>query len=334
MIRVVSICWGLWFTLALLNPTVWAAERSKPIETLYAETERASVEVLVDGHLAGSGCFVDTQGSIITAAHLIAKPHQQIEVLSPTAGRLHANIVAVDLGHDLLLLRVEQRDGGYPALRLSTELPAAGDEVYLYGSSVYRHGLIQPGSIARRQLTFEYQSHFVEVLQVAAIVQEGTSGGPWISSEGELIGIQSGSITSKSVAVGIANVSPVDAVRALLKSKRNAATPTVGLFVDELWVLPGEALKRFAAATEGVVIQALQDGGPAARAGLKQGEVITAVDDRVIRYRDDLIRTIRSKRPGQTIMLDVVSPDRAGTRKLSVEIGTLEGDWPRGGNKK
>jgi S1-C subfamily serine protease len=297
---------------------------------IYEQAKRASVEILVDGHHGGSGCFVSDGGLVLTAAHIAGRPGRKLEVLTPDGGRLKATAVAVDLGHDLILLRVEPREGGYAVLQLAGEVPPPGANVFLYSASVFRHGLLQTGTVAREGLTFEHQGHFVEVTQIAAVVQEGTSGGPWINREGKLIGVQSGSITHKSVPGGVANVSPVQAVRVLLETKRNASTPAIGVFVDEVWVLTPDQLRRFPPATEGMVIQSLQADGPAAQAGIKKGEVIVAVDGQQVRLRDDYVRLIRAKKPGQAIELAVIGADGTGTRKVAVPIGKLEVAWPEG----
>jgi len=298
------------------------------VPQLYEQAKRAAVEILVDGHHAGSGCFVAEEGLVITAAHVIGRPGRKVEVLTSDSGRLQADVRAVDLGHDLALLRVPKRDGGYQALELADAVPPPGTDVFLCSAAAFRHNVLQRGMIARDVLTFEHQGHFVEVMQIAAMVQEGTSGGPWINRQGELMGVQSGSITSKSAPGGIANAAPIQAVKSLLDKKRNASTSTIGVFVDEVWVLTVDQVRRYSPGTEGMVVQSLQADGPAARAGIKKGDVVTAVGSCAVRLRDDFVRLIRAKPPGQTIELTVLGPDGTGTRQVVVTIGKLEVAWP------
>jgi serine protease Do len=298
------------------------------VPQLYEQTKRASVEILVDGHHAGSGCFVAEEGLVITAAHVIGRPGREVEVLTSDGSRLRADVVAVDLGHDLALLRVPTRDGGYQTLKLAGAIPPPGTDVFLCSAVAFRHKVLQRGMIARDGLTFEHQGHFVEVIHIAAMVQEGTSGGPWVNRQGELMGVQSGSITNKSAPGGIANAAPIQAVKSLLDKRRNASTSTIGVFVDEVWVLPPDQLRRFPPGTEGMFIQTLQADGPTARSGIKKGDVVTAVDKCLVRLRDDFVRLIRAKPPGQTIELTVLGPDGTGTRQVVVTIGKLEVAWP------
>jgi S1-C subfamily serine protease len=323
------------FLFALLAGTVpirgaEAVGPQKSIEELYRLARQATAEILVDGHLSGSGSFVDDNGLLVTAAHVLARPTRKVEVISSVIGRRPAAPVAVDLGHDLVLLQVRLSAGrDSPALPLADALPAVGSEVHLYATPAYRHQIIQRGTIARSELTFEFHSHFVEVLQIAALVQEGTSGGAWLNRRGQIVGIQLGSVASKSGPAGIANVSPATAIGALLRSKRNASTPTVGVFFDEVWILQPDALRRFVPGTEGLFVQQLRNDGPAARAGIQKGEVIVAADDIKIRFRDELLRMIRGKTPGQSVKLTVVRPNGAGSRSVPVRLGELEVAWPQ-----
>ena len=318
-------------SLAWLAPSLQGSEPGQGPSRVYQRAEQASVGLLVDGHYGGSGSFIDREGLIISALHILARPGRKVEVISPTVGRLVAKTVAVDMGHDLVLLRVPARAGGYPTLPLATSMPAAGETVFHFGSPVYRHNIIQRGMIARQGLTYEHQGNFVEVMQIAANVQEGTSGGPWLNQAGQIIGVQSGAVTSKGQTAGIANVAPGLAIAPLLKSKKNSQTPTLGLFVDELWILQANELKPYPPGQEGLIIQTLKKDGPAMQAGLKKGEIIVAAGEQKLRDRDQLLRLVRKKKPGEAVELTVVGPQGTDQRKLKVIVGRLEVQWPQAG---
>ncbi len=305
------------------------ADELRPPAELYQLAKRASAEILVDGHFGGSGFFVDEEGLLLTAAHVIGRPGSRIEILSPQTGRIEAEVVAVDLGHDSVLLRVEPRDNGYAALPIAEKLPPPGDDVFLFGAPLFRHAVLLCGTIARDDLVYSYYTgRYNEVLHVACTVQSGMSGGPWVNRRGEVVALQSGVMSANAIPIGIAHAIPYTAIRDLLNERRNAATPTMGAAVEELWQHGRSLLDRFAPGTEGLVLRNVIKDGPAARAGLREWDAVVAADGQKIRLSGELLTVIRSKQPGDELKLTVVGPDGTGTRETTVRLGKLEVGWP------
>ncbi|MGA2620394.1 MAG: S1C family serine protease [Thermoguttaceae bacterium] len=297
--------------------------------TLYEQAKAGSVEVLVNGHLQGTGWFADPKGLLLAASHMFERPGQRVEVVSPRQGRLEAKVLAVDRGHDLTLLKVEPRPGGFPALKLAPQRPAAGDEVFILGAPLYRHTVLFRGTTARDDTTFEcYGEQYVEVMHLAATVPGGMSGGAWLNAAGEVVGLQSGVMSHDTIPVGIAFAGPLEAIRTLLKTEHTAATPTLGAALEELWSQDDKLLARYPPLTEGLVVRRLQDDGPAVRAGLKIFDLIIAADGKKIRLTDELLRIVCGKQPGQPLELTLLAPDGAGGRKTTVRLGKLEIAWP------
>lgn len=316
---------GGWFAASAL------AGGQTSVEKLYATASRAAFEVLVDERLAGSGWFAAAEGLGFTAAHVVERPGRKVEVMSPEAGRLAAAVLAVNRGDDLALLKVDARQGGYPFFPLAPEAPRAGQEVYLYSASLFRHGLLQRGMVARDGASFEYYAEppgYVRVMHLAATVQGSSSGGPWLNPRGEVVGVQSGVMSLSGAPVGVAFMVPAEAARNLLKTRQTAATPTLGAALEETWEQERAFWDRFPPRTEGLVARTLQADGPAARAGLKQWDIITAAGGQKVRLRDELLRLVRAMQPGQTLLLNVLRPDGAGTAEISVVLGKLEAGWP------
>jgi S1-C subfamily serine protease len=299
------------------------------LDAVYARVKQAAIEILVEDHLNGSGVFVEASGLALTAAHTIDRPNSRVEVLTASAGRRKAEIVAVNLGADLVLLRVEPREGGYPALPLAAQSPPAGEEVFLLGTPIFRHAVMLRGMMGRDAATFEFLGDwYVEVLHIAATAPSGTSGGPWFNRRGELVGIQSAVMSSNGIPVGVAFASPLTAIRKLLESRRTASTPTLGAAFEETWQQAREVLSRFPPQTEGLVVRVLRDDGPAARAGLKQWDVITQADGQKVRLPDELLGLVLRKKPQDSLTLDVLGPDGTGSRQVTVTLGRLEVGWP------
>jgi len=317
--------------LTILGQTPIFSQELSPREQLYQGVKSQVVEILVDGHLSGSGCFVNAEGLILTAAHVVAKPTREVEVLS-TSGRLPAKIVAVDPGHDLILLQVSSpKEGGFNFSPIAEKTPPVGEDVYIFGTPLYRHALLQKGMIARDKTTYEYQDHWVRGVQIANSGQPGTSGSPWYNIRGEVFAVQSGTITNGSVTAGVSNASPLDAIKALIASRKNTSTSMLGIFVDEVWVLQPGTLKKYPKRIEGVVVQDVKKGSPAAHIGLKKGDIIVRVDDKRFSYREHFIDMMRAKKPGDEIRLHIIRPNEPDELIFVPRLGELEAKWKRGG---
>lgn len=297
---------------------------------LFAKTKRAFVEILVNDRHAGSGWIADSAGWAVTCAHVIGKPGQRVELLHD-GKRLEARVAAVDIGNDLALLRLAKREAPYPHLALADKLPPPGADIYLLGAPMYRPPVLQNGMVGSDRTTFEFytdRGHYVEVLHVSAKVQKGVSGGPWVNEQGMVVGVQSGSLLYQGSPAGIADVIPAERVRRLLKSRESATTPTLGVGIEETWQQSADYLRRLPPRTEGLVVRILKQGGPAARAGVKQWDVIVRVDGSRVRRVNEVLKSIRKKRPTESVELTLSSPDGAGERRVAIKLGQLEVGWP------
>lgn len=318
-------CFALLSLVALAE--LFAAEKL-PVPKLYQQAKQASVEILVAGHHQGSGWLANEQGYIVTTAHSLS-PGKPVEILSRPYGRKQAEVVAVDLGHDLALLKIEASEQPYAFLPIAEEFPKVGATTYLFGAPLYRHQILQKGMVARDKTTFEYNQHFVENMHIAAMVQGGTSGGAWLNEAGEVIGVQSSTLSVNSIPAGVAAVSPAKAIRRLVTSRQTENTPDLGMFIDELWIRQAETLQQFPQGTEGFIVQSLDTEGPAARAGIQSGDLVTHLNGKPQRYRDDFLFEVRKLKPGDRIKLTILQPHGAGQKEVELQLGHLEVPWVR-----
>lgn len=294
---------------------------------LYETLRRASVEILVDGHMAGSGCFVDAEGLVLTAAHVVKGKADGIEIISPVAGRLRAEQVASDLGHDLALLRIREGGGPYPSLDVAEGTPAPTAEVLLFSSPLWRHGLVLKGSVARSKPSYCWQpalKDYARCFYIAGASPVGSSGGSWVDARGRVVGVQLGYLNNKDKSpVGIAFAAPADAIGRFLADRRSREAATLGGALEELWTQSPGFIGRLPKGTQGIVTPVLHKGGALAKAGLTKETVITAAQGKPVAYVDDLLAVVRARKPGEEITLTVIEPIGKPEREVTLRLGKV-----------
>lgn len=310
--------------LALLHPLCAVAA---PEPGLYRRAVDASLEVLVDDHLSGSGFVVDAAGLAITAAHVVPYRDRRIEVLSPAFGRAEVKVLAIDRGHDVALLRLPARPEPYAHLQLAERRPGATADVYLLGAPIYRHQVLLRGFVARDDLTYEFlpdEQYYLHIVHLSAPSPPGTSGGPWMDEQGRVVGLQSGLMHDSGSPVGIAYMAPVEAIRSLVERKQDAASGSVDAAFEEIWEHHAEVLARFPPRTEGLLVAVLRPGGAASRAGIRLHDLVTHVDGKQVRLRDELMAYLRERGPGQTVRLRVLRGRTEPPKEIAVKLTALE----------
>jgi S1-C subfamily serine protease len=299
---------------------------------LYERVTPACVEILSEGHLAGSGWFCSPDGLVMTAGHVMEKPEMNLEVIGAPDKRYKAHLVALDRGHDLALIQVEDAKGPFPTLPLAQNMPAVGDDAFVFGMPLYRHAVLLTGQPARQGTTFEWlgsETSYAEIVHFRGASPQGTSGGPWINPQGEVIGLQSSMMSLENAPMGIAFVSPLGAIRHLIETRRHAETSHLGCAFDELWEHDPGFIRAFPEGTEGVVVRMPAKDSPAEKADLRELDCITTVDGKPVRYRDQVVGAIRSKKPGETIRFTVLRKGEAA-RTVNAVVSCLEQDWLAG----
>jgi len=251
---------ALWWVFGLLLLTMSggaaplrAEDGEQEIVRRIEAARKGCCNILVEGRLAGSGCCIDPQGMGLTAAHLLGAPKGDIEVLFKSGERAPAKIVAVDLTADLALFKLPGREQPYPFLPVAKEAPKVTETVFLIGSPIFRRGLVMRGSVASDGPHYEYAGdHYIVGFHIAGPGPSGSSGGPWLSAAGEVIGVQTSSITIDEVPQGIAVSAPLAAIQQLVAVPRNPRTPALGTAVEELWGQEAEYIQNVAAGTKGL----------------------------------------------------------------------------------
>ena len=305
----------------------WGGGCSSPTSSTavaYNRVQPAAVEILVNGRMAGSGSIVDDNGSVLIAAHMLPGSDATIEAHSRTLGRYPVRLIAVDRAHDLALLQLPERDTAWPHLSIAQKAPQAGERVFVFGAPVFRHEVMLAGTVARSQPTFEfYDGAFREIMHITAISPIGTSGGPWVNTRGEIFGVQSAAMTIKGGHQGVAYAAPLSAIRKLLIKKQTIQATTLQTGLEELWSQSPSLLNKLPKDFRGLVVRQLQGNGVAAKAGLKEWDLIVSVNGKLYERTEELMRFIRSKKPGDTLQIEATDREGKNLRELFVKLTSI-----------
>ena len=308
-----------------------AAAGSAVIEGgVFARLKAASLMILVDGQQRGSGTLIDAGGFAITAAHVIIQKGKRIEVVSTSAERLGAEVIAVDLGHDLALLRLPVREGGYPFLPLAEELPGPGADAFYMGTPVpmqkpvWLRAMVSGEGIA---FTHFRDIGYIPVMTLAASMPRGSSGGSFLDTKGALLGVLVGGTMQNEAPAGFLFASPSEAIRKLLTSRQNAATPLLGMILSELSRQHPNYHRLFPAEIEGLFVTTVTQNAPAARAGVKEWDLVIEAEGRRVATVNGFLALVRGKKPNESLTIGILEPGASRKRNVTITLGLMEASW-------
>jgi len=263
----------------------------------------------------GSGFIVDPRGYIITNDHVIDKADKIYVKLSTDAdnedlGR-PARVIGVDKATDLAVIKIDTSTP-LPTVKLGNsddDHTHVGDWVEAIGSPFALQQTVTAGIISAKNRTIDQGAagQFQHFIQTDAAINPGNSGGPLLNMNGEVIGVNTAIYTQSAGYQGIGFAMPSNTVVAvyndLIGPSHKVTRGSIGIqFKEGL----SASVNRVYGFKNGVLVQQVQPGGPADRAGLKAGDIITAVDGHSIKDGDELVNDIASRSPGSTIRLGYV----------------------------
>jgi putative serine protease PepD len=288
----------------------------------------------------GSGVIISSDGQILTNNHVVAQAADggSLSVTFSDGSKADARILGRDPVTDLAVIQAEDVNGLTPAKLGSSADLHVGDTVLAIGSPLGLEGSVSAGIVSAldRAITLSNdlpESPFgnggepqatspavIDAIQTDAAINPGNSGGALINADGEVVGINTaiaslaggGGIGSQGGNIGVGFAIPIDSARSIAQQ-----------LVDNGEVTHAFLGVRIADAEDGggAVVGQVDDGQPAAKAGLEEGDIITKVDDTEITSGSDLTSAIRSHEPGDKV---TITYTRDGDEKTAeVTLGEL-----------
>jgi serine protease Do len=273
----------------------------------------------------GSGFIVDPKGYIITNNHVIEKADKIYVKLStdPDTQDLGrpARVIGTDKATDLAVIKIDTGTP-LPTVKLgNSDTTEVGDWVEAIGSPFALSQTVTAGIISAKNRTIEpgASGQFQHFIQTDAAINPGNSGGPLLNMNGDVIGVNTAIYTQSGGYQGLGFALPSNTVVAvyndLIGPSHKVTRGSIGIEFRQ--GLP-EAVNRVYGFKNGVLVQEVQPGGPADKAGLKPGDILTTIDGRAIKDGDDLVNEIASRRPGSTVRLGYVRDGKQADTTVAI----------------
>jgi serine protease Do len=285
--------------------------RGTPFERQFRERFGNRREQMVG---AGSGFIIDPSGVIVTNHHVVG--HADRIVVSLTNGReFPAKVIGTDELTDIAVIKVNA-PGALPYVSWGDSRQVeVGDWILCAGNPFGLGGSVTAGIVSARGRDIG-AGPFDDFLQLDAPINPGNSGGPTFNMDGQVVAVNTAIVSPTGGSVGIGFAIPSEIVSPIVAELVSKGR------IDRGWL--GVAVSDTPDGAEGVPIASVDRAGPAARAGLRQGDVVTAVNGQRVGSPRGLIRAIAAAPPGNTVRLTV----RRGGRDMdmSVTVGRRPAD--------
>ncbi|MEN3930439.1 trypsin-like peptidase domain-containing protein [Microvirga sp. W0021] len=265
----------------------------------------------------GSGFFISADGYLVTNNHVVDNA-VDVQVLMDDGKTLEAKVVGTDPKSDLALLKVDGQSD-LPYVRLAKTKPRVGEWVLAVGNPFGLGGTVTSGIVSAEHRDIG-EGPYDDFLQIDASVNRGNSGGPTFNLSGEVVGVNTAIYSPSGGSVGIAFAIPASTVEKItndLKDKGTVSRGYIGIAIQPVSPEIAEAIGLKDG--KGALVARSVLNGPAAKAGIKTGDTIIAVNGEAINEPKDLSRKIASVSPGQSVTVKVFRAGQEREVKLTVE---------------
>ena len=267
----------------------------------------------------GSGVIVSKDGYILTNNHVV-EGSDKVKVELPDRRAFTAKVVGTDPETDLAVVKVEAKD--LPTLVIGdSDAVKVGDVVLAVGNPLDIGQTVTSGIISAKGRTTNGDG-YQDFLQTDAAINRGNSGGALVNAAGQLIGINSQILSVSEGNIGLGFAIPSNMAKHVMDQLvTNGKVRRAQLGVRIQSITPEMASALGLPSAQGALVSDVDDGSPAAKAGLKQGDVITRYNGRPVADNNQLRNAVASTMPGTTVPVQVLRNGK--TETLQATVGEL-----------
>ena len=251
------------------------------------------------GQALGSGVVVDKAGYILTNNHVVDKADRIQVKFNDDPVEYDAKVIGVDVATDLAVIRVEGKKELTVAKIGNSDAVQVGDWAIAIGSPFGYQATVTAGIISAKERDVDPSMQFQHFLQTDAAINPGNSGGPLLNIRGEVIGINTAIATRTGGYQGVGFALPVNTAAQvyndIIKNGR-VTRGSIGIRFTPSDTDQARANLKVAGVKEGVFVVQVTPGGPSEKAGMKEGDVIVAINGKPVRDGNELIGTVTAPR--------------------------------------
>ena len=271
----------------------------------------------------GSGFILSADGYVMTNAHVIEGADEVFVTLTDKR-EFKARVIGSDRRSDVALVKIDA--GGLPTVRTGdVNRLRVGEWVIAIGSPFGLENTVTAGIVSAKARD---TGEFLPLIQTDVAINPGNSGGPLINMRGEVVGINSQIYSRSGGYMGISFAIPIDEatrVAEQLKTTGRVSRGRIGVSIDQVTKEVAESIGLGKAS--GALVRSVEAGGPAEKAGVEAGDIITKFDGKAVEKSGDLPRIVGAVKPGSKATLQVFR--RGAYKDLSVVVAEVEPDRAR-----
>ena len=279
----------------------------------------------------GSGTIIHPDGYVITNRHVVLQENRRSvanTVIVQLADRreFRAKVLGVDAGTDIAVLKIEGK--GLPYARFAdSDKARVGDVVFAIGNPLDAGLTVTSGIVSAlgRSGKLGMGMAFEDFIQTDAAINPGNSGGPLIDFEGRLLGMNTAIKSGTGLSVGLGYSIPSNLITAValdLANQGRVVRGLIGVQGEDLSV--AEATKLSLGKVGGVRLVVVSDEMPAAKAGLKVGDIVVGLNGKPVENWNEMRLEISRRRPGEVLTLNYIREGRGALARLTVAERPLD----------